>query len=78
MLYDGPLEPNTIIIGLPISVKSEFQNQFIATGLSSTDAGNEAIYFIRKIIEKYIPAGTPYIVIDENDDVWDGIPIGSK
>jgi len=78
MQLDGPLEPNTIVIGLPIVLKEKFRLQFMQVGMTSAEATIESLNFIKQTVEKYVPAGSPYIIIDENDNVWDGIPIGQS
>jgi hypothetical protein len=78
MQYDGSSEPNTIIIKLPRYLKSKFTIQFEATGLTAEDAAEEALNFITETVQKYIPAGSPCVIIDEDDEFWSGItiPIG--
>ena len=75
MQYDGPLEPNTIIISIPLSVKEKFRVQYMTLGMTSSQAVDESLNLIRHTIEKYIPAGSPFVIIDEDDNDWD-IPIG--
>jgi len=76
MQFDGPLEPQTIIIGIPISILSMFSLQYIELGMTTAEADIEARNFIRARIQQYIPAGSPYIIVDEDNEVWDTIPIG--
>ena len=80
MIFDGLLEPNTIIIKLPRSLKDTFKIQFEATGLTADDAGEESLKFISETVQKYIPAGSPCVIIDEDNKPWSGItiPIGQK
>jgi hypothetical protein len=80
MIFDGQLEPNTIIIKLPRYLKSKFTVQYEAIGLTAGDAAEESLNFISETVQKYIPAGNPCIIIDEDNETWSGItiPIGQK
>ena len=89
MIFDGLLEPITIIIKLPRSLKDKFTVQYEAIGLTVGDCSSEeatlvaeeyALTFISETVQKYIPAGSPCIILDEDNAEWSGItiPIGQK
>ena len=77
MQYDGPLEPNTIIVGVPTSVKTKFELQYQELGLTAAESSIEALDLIKSTVEKYIPAGSVYVIVDEDNNVWAGIPVGA-
>jgi hypothetical protein len=53
----------TIIVKIPSSIKTQIESRF-----STTDS---ALTYIKKNIEKHLALGTYYIIVDENNDLWD-------
>lgn len=70
MRYDGLLAPNTIIIQLPLSVLERLSNAYEQIGRPSGQARYDALWSIRQRIQQYLPAGTPYVLLDEALDYW--------
>ena len=75
MRLDGIPEPHTIVIQLPLSVLDHLTEQYMATGLEITEATEAATRSIERRILQYLPAGAPYIVIDENRNYYPGLSI---
>lgn len=53
----------TILVKIPTSVRTAIENRFTTTAAALT--------YIKKNIEKHLAIGTYYIIIDENNDLWD-------
>jgi hypothetical protein len=53
----------TLIVKIPSSVRTAVEARFSTT--------NAALDYIKKGIEKHIALGTYYIIVDENNDLWD-------
>ena len=75
MRLDGTPEPHTIIIQLPYAVATRLTKQYMATGLDNTEATDAATRSIERRILQYLPAGAPYIVIDEDRNYYPGLSI---
>ena len=78
MLTDGQYEPNTVIIQLPLSVVARLTNGYEILGHTQTDSLTHARNRIKDIVRKYIPAGIPYVIIDENNNMYDGMSFGDS
>jgi hypothetical protein len=78
MITNGEPLPEAIVIQLPKSVLISLTNQYATTGIPDEDntgtnpAKRAAIYHIDRVIRKYISAGTPYILIDEDGLSYEG------
>lgn len=60
----------SIIIRIPSRVRLAIEGRF--------NDSNTALVFIKKTIEKHLALGTYYIIVDENNDLWDNpFPLNS-
>jgi hypothetical protein len=73
MIFDGNIEPDTIVIQMPTLVIEKFTNQFEELGMRYDEARAAAARLIEKRIGKYIPAGSPVVVIDEYNRFYESI-----
>ena len=72
MNIDGEIKPDVIIISVPGKLIADLENQYTSIGYPSFSkekdtALDAALVHVYTTVQKYIPAGSPYIIIDENN-----------
>ena len=53
----------TLIVKIPLSVKAEMEGRF--------ESSDTALEYIKQTIEKHLALGTYYVIVDENNELWD-------
>ena len=75
MLLDGRLEPHMIVVRIPGSVLSRLVNEYREEGQDEDTATRNARYLVRDTVLRYVGAGTPFAVVDEDTNLYPGLSI---
>ena len=70
--WDGKFFPKNgaAVFQIPLHILTDLQDKYEEEGNTKNEAKAEAFEYITDTIEKYIPIGLGYVIIDENKNIW--------